>query len=223
MSSPPPNNEEQLLELIRALDVRAPEALHERVDGLVREHDRPRRRAWGSFLRPLPALGAAAAVAALVVVLLLVLGGSPAPSTSPLLRPAVLADAAGAGGLAPVEDTSDPRALAAAVGGVRFPYWQDTLGWRASGARAQTLLGRPSTTVYYTAAGGERVGYTIVGGAPLAALRGGTAVWRGGTAYHLLEIDGLHAIAWLRGGHACVIAGRGASRHTLLRLAALSA
>jgi hypothetical protein len=91
-------------------------------------------------------------------------------------------------------------------------------GWRASGARRDTLDGRRVTTVFYSS-GHRRVGYSIVSGAALAMPRGST-VWAAGVRYVIGSSDGLPLIAWRRAGHTCVIAGRSVSPRTLLALAA---
>lgn len=223
MSERRPHSEEELVELVRALDARAPAALHERLELLAHERSSAargaRRRAW--LARPLPLGSAAAALAALAVVLVLVLGsGSGARGPSPLLRAAVdVSSSSPAGAPAPAQSASRPGQLDAAVDGIHFPYWRDELGWSASAIRSATLAGRPATTVYYTAAGGRRVGYTILGGAPLGGLSDGSRVWRDGALFHIIEIGGVRAVAWLQHGHLCVIAGAGARDDTLLRLA----
>src|SRR6266566_2119698 len=45
MSQQRPRTEAELIELVRSMDVRAPESLHRRVDSLLLAHSRRRRRA----------------------------------------------------------------------------------------------------------------------------------------------------------------------------------
>jgi hypothetical protein len=74
------------------------------------------------------------------------------------------------------------------------------------------------TTVFYTDSQGRRVGYAIASGqAPQTS--GGTVVRHWGVSYRLLSHDGATVVTWQRGGHLCVIAGRGVSARTLLGLA----
>ncbi len=77
-------------------------------------------------------------------------------------------------------------------------------------------------TVFYGARSGERVGYAIVDGHELP-VSGGQTVTRGGISYRLLSRASARLVTWLRHGHTCVIAGRGVSDVTLLRLAATGA
>ena len=102
--------------------------------------------------------------------------------------------------------------------GVAFPYWQEAFGWRSVGARSDRIGGRAVTTVFYANGGGQRIGYAILAGPP-PPLRGGAVTWRANTPYRLLHAGGMEVIAWLRGGHLCVISGRGVDVPTLLRLA----
>ena len=51
-----------------------------------------------------------------------------------------------------------------AVGGVTFPSWERAFGWRATGARTDTVGGREVTTVFYANSRGQRIGYAIAAG-----------------------------------------------------------
>jgi hypothetical protein len=75
--------------------------------------------------------------------------------------------------------------------------------------------------VFYSNASGQRIGYAIVAGpAPAtASANEGTILRRWGVAYRLSSHDGADVIVWRRGGHLCVMAGRGVSPRTLLALA----
>ena len=73
-------------------------------------------------------------------------------------------------------------------------------------------------TVYYRAADGTRVGYSIVPGHTLTVPGGATFV-RHGSATPTAGSGSGRYITWVRGGHTCVIAGREVSNRTLLKLA----
>ena len=163
------------------------------------------------------AVAGAAALAAVGAVLAVALpggeGGSaltPNAAAALALSPATLP--------APRESASNRSELTASVGGVAFPYWKERFGWRGSGARGDRLGGRAVTTVFYSNPSGQRVGYAIVAG-PAPASGGGTVVERWGVSYRLSARDGANVIVWRRGGHLCVMAGRGVSPRTLLALA----
>jgi hypothetical protein len=217
-----------------AATVRAPESLHERIAAMATSE--ATNTATGARRSPLTALrrrpptparrhpsrlGLAFALAtALALVLAIAItaihpgGGSTsldARSAAALaLSPATLP--------APSESANNRSELTASVGGVAFPYWKERFGWRDSGARSDTLGGRAVTTVFYSNPSGQRVGYAIVAG-PAPASHGGAVVQRWGVSYKLSSQDGANVIVWRRGGHLCVMAGRGVSPRTLLNLA----
>jgi len=228
MSGQPPETESELVELLRSVDVRAPERLHSSVQALVAERSAdgrgrrwrglPGAPSWLGSRATAVAVGAAAAVALATAALLIVLGAGGSRSPTPTLREASLLTQRAATMAAPAESAHDASELAASVDGVAFPYWEERFGWRASGARVDELAGRSVTTVFYTSASGRRIGYAIVaGGAP--RVRGGTIAWREGTPYRLLREDGARVVAWTREGHLCVVSGRGVAAATLLKLA----
>lgn len=212
----------------RAAMVRAPESLHRRVQEMVAEaqaHPARRRRSWAmpGWAMPTRRLAVAAtatalAAAALVVVLALALSGGGGPSVAPTPQATATLALGPATGRAPGKSVSNRGELAASVGGVAFPYWEERFGWRDSGTRSDTLAGRAVTTVFYSNPSGRRVGYAIVAG-PAPAIASGTAVKRWGVIYRLSTHGGANMIAWRRDGHLCVIAGRGVNPHTLLALA----
>jgi hypothetical protein len=109
--------------------------------------------------------------------------------------------------------------LTAAVDGVAFPYWEDALGWRATGARTDAVGGRAITTVFYANRAGSQIGYAIVGGLPAPHTSGGAVVQLGPTQYRLLRVNGETVVTWQRDGRMCVLAGRGVAPATLLHLA----
>jgi hypothetical protein len=223
---------ERISELVRAVDVRAPQTLHRRVREMVTERTgatptiTPPARAWGSTdgvlrgrLKPtLAAMAVAAVVGAAIA--LLTGGAARAPQAGGLSLSAasrLTLSAATMG--APRESSAHAAQLNVAVDGVAFPYWQERFGWRTGGMRTDTLAGRPVTTVYYRGPGGSKVGYAIVGGTPAPAVSGGTVVWRGGRAYRVLSEHGVPVVTWHRAGRLCVLSGRGVSAAKLVRLA----
>jgi hypothetical protein len=218
------NEEEQqrIAELVRSFDAPAPQSLHNRIDSLVaaRQDSRLARRAQRRFSAP--AFAAVGAIVAVVVALVIAIGtgGGSAPTLS--VGQAVASTLATATLPAPPESHTNHGQLLASVDGVPFPYWGERFGWQSAGARSDQIDGRAVTTVFYADSGGRRIGYAIVAGSPAPSLAGGVSVWRGGVSYRLLSEHGAAVVAWLRRGHLCVIAGRGVSRATLLRLASWS-
>jgi hypothetical protein len=201
------------IELTAAVDVQAPASLHRRVEAMV-----PSRRARGLATRRIGfAAAAAAALAAGAVAIGLSGGGSSGLS----VQGAAALTLSHATMPAPAESTTHRAQLDASVGGIPFPYWEERFGWRGSGARSDRLAGRAVTTVFYSDTKGRRIGYTIVSGrAP--ATHGGTLIRRWGVPYRLLSHDGATVVTWQRGGHLCVVSGRGVSARTLLHLASWS-
>jgi hypothetical protein len=224
------------VELMAGVEVEAPASLHKRVESVLegarREHSSATRHI--GFLVPrigisVPRIGlatprigiSAAIVAALAAgaIAIGLIGGAAHPASSGLnvqqaaaltLSPATMG--------APAESTTNHAQLAASVGGVPFPYWEERFGWRGSGARSDRLAGRFVTTVFYTNARGRRIGYAIVSGrAP--ATHGGRLVRRWGVSYRLLTHEGVTVVVWQRAGHLCVVSGRNVNARTLLSLA----
>jgi hypothetical protein len=238
-----PRTESELIEFIRSSDVRAPETLHERVQALASEGP---KRSWGRRLRRgkreapdegrtdgLPAspraaprqatprlgwrLGAAVAAAAIAGALVAGLTG---PGSSGLsVRQASALTLRQPTGPAPRHSRSNHDELTAAVDGVAFPYWEDAFGWRATGVRTDRIGGRTVTTVFYSHRSGATIGYSIASGAKPPRISEGVVATRGGIHYWLLDVNGMPVVTWLRGGHLCVVSGRGVGHATLLRLA----
>src|SRR4051794_8012302 len=179
------------LDALRAAsEVRAPAALRARVGAA-----RPRAPRRGLSI-------AAATGAAAVAGVLLAASGGGGPT---------VADAAALGARPAMAAAPDQRHGPAtlerpAAAGLRFPYWGDRFGWRATGVRYDRLDGRPATTVFYRRHT-EVVAYTIVGGAALPEASG--------SVFH-----GRRTVTWLRRGHSCVLSSTRTARTTLLRLAA---
>jgi len=222
MSTDPSHSESELVELVRSIDVRAPDELHRKIQALVDEHASRRHSPWARALgaSTAPGLrlgGAAAVVAAVAVVLVLVLTGGGTQSLT--LRQTQALTLRAATMAAPAHSASHPTQLAAAVDGVAFPYWEDHFGWRSTGSRVDHIGGRSITTVFYTNGRGRRVGYAIVAGTPPPAVSGGTIAWNDGTPYRLMRANGSQLVTWMRDGHLCVVSGRDMNGAALLRLA----
>lgn len=211
------SEQERAIAMLRSADVPAPDSLRMRVEDQVRAAAAPRRRRrfrLGGTLPGTTALVAVAAVAAVVIVLLR--GGGAA--IGPSLRQTALLALAPATMPAPPEASTNTPSLNLSTAGIPFPYWEQSVGWRAIGTRADTLSGRRIVTVFYAGRGGNRVGYTIVPDAPVS-VRGGFSVTRDGVAFRLLRDGSARFVTWLRSGHTCVIAGREVSDRTLVMLA----
>ena len=218
MSEHRPQSETELIELVRSIDERAPERLHERVAALVTESQVKPRRHLRAPVRLDWRLGSGvAALAALALFLVLSLTGTGGSGLSLREASALTLDPATLP--APSESTSRQAQLDASVDGVSFPYWTKRFGWRANGAREDRLAGRTVRTVFYLDSKGQRIGYAIVAGTPAPAVSTGPAHWQKGTAYRLTSEHGAKVVTWLRDGHLCVVSGRGVSASTLLALA----
>jgi hypothetical protein len=224
MSEERPTTEAELVDFVRALDVRAPASLHASVQTLIGEQSRRRRtpaaraaelllRGFGSAPR---LAGAAGVLGALVLVLVLATAGG--SGAGPSLRQAAALTLLPATAAAPAESHARHASLVAAVDGVSFPYWERDLGWRSTGERTDRLGGRAVTTVFYADRQGREVGYAIVAGSA-PHVSGGEVTQHGGTSYWLLSENGARVVTWLRAGHMCVVSGRGVDATTLLRLA----
>lgn len=224
--------ERHVAELVRAVDVRAPETLHRRVAEMVDTHPTSRRRArrgdragalsgaLGGRLRP--TLAAMALAAVIGAALALLTGGTPQRPVGPSVSAASRLTLSAASTGAPRESHAHAAQLNVAVDGVAFPYWKERFGWRATGTRTDTIGGRSVMTVFYSGPRGRRVGYAIVGGTPAPATSGGTIVWHHGVAYRLQRVGGVPLVTWQRHGRLCVLSGRGVSGATLVRLASWS-
>jgi hypothetical protein len=201
--------QERSLVLVReaTASVAAPTDLRARVEA----ERRPRRRA---SVRNGLVLGSGLAAVAVALALVLVPG-----RTVPSVAAAAVLSTRGATDAAPALQPGQPKLLARAVGGVRFPSWQKKFGWRATGARADRLSGRYTDTVFYEK-DGHRLGYTIVAGNVLPVPRGATRFARGRTNLQVLDLNGRLVVTWRRGGRTCVLVGSGVARDVLLELAA---
>jgi anti-sigma factor RsiW len=179
----------------------APFELRRRVDALIAQPPRARRR-W----RPLAVL--ASVGASLAVVVALVLGGG-APSVGDVL------DAAGDSPAATVTLTGGPL-LKVQVEGTHFPDYEQKFGWRAVGQHEDAVDGRLVRTVDYRK-GGDQVTYSIVAGDALDEPDGSDLEAEG---TRIRRIGDARAVTWRRGGHTCVLEGSpGVSTATLAELA----
>jgi hypothetical protein len=220
MSEHRPTTEAELTELVRSIDVRAPDSLHRRVQDMVADRERSRgARGPGARRRIGGRLALAGAIAAAVAVLAIVLvsGGGSGP-TAPSLSEAAKLTLAPATSPPPPESSTHRAQLAANVEGVHFPYWEGGLGWRSTGSRVDNVHGRRIATVFYGDGAGRQIGYTIVSG-PAPKVSGGTTARRNGIPYTLHDERGVAVVTWLRSGHLCVVSGRRVNSATLLRLA----
>jgi hypothetical protein len=214
MSGPTPPTESEIVELVRSIDVRAPQELHGQIEAMVAERapTRARRPAairWGLAGAPL--------LCAISVVLIVVLsGGGGSPLT---LRTAVALTMRPQTMAAPEQNPHDRTQLAANVEGVPFPYWEDRFGWRSTGERVDRVDGRTVRTVFYAGSHHQWLGYAIVAGNPAPHIGGGVVVRRGDTSYRLIDEGGAEVVTWLRDGRLCVVAGHGVSSATLMALA----
>jgi hypothetical protein len=225
----PEDEQERAKALIGSADVTAPPALRARLEAMIAEaereqrHGRPRREwPWRRARPPRPerrrvgfalaGLGGVAAAAVIVIVIALGGGSAVAP---PNVQSAAAVALATPTSPAPAQ-TGDR--LDVSSGGITFPYWQATVGWRAVGTRTDTLHGRRVVTVFYTGAKGARVGYSIVGGQPLA-VPSAPVIDHHGVAFTVLRRGGANVVTWQRNGHTCVIASHSASSKRLIELA----
>ena len=214
--NPADPEQQRAIALLRSVDVVAPDALRARLDAMIDEAGggtRRRRRSgrWRNTLF----VPAATALAIVIVALVVLLGsGSTAPSVGQTAKLALSSATAPA----PARDAGHPDLLAAGVDGVDFPSYVSNPEWRAVGSRSQVVHARTIVTVYYRAPDGRRVGYSIVPGHTLT-VRGDATIVRHGVRYTFGRVGSGRYITWARGGHTCVIAGRGVSHRTLLALA----
>ncbi len=228
------------LALVGALErVQAPAALRHSVEALatgegVSESPRaasgrlphvPRARHLG---RPRLVAGVALAAVVALVVAVVVGGGSGGGGATPTVLQASDAGLQPATRPAPAESPRDGHVLAASAAGLPFPYWEARplsrppgrpLGWRATGARLDTVGGRTVTTVFYGDRAGRRIGYSIVSGAALP-VPAGAAVQRRGLTFHVVRSGHTTVVTWREAGHTCILTARGVAPGTLERLAA---
>jgi hypothetical protein len=199
----------------------APDALRSAVQAMTAQAQAQarasggRRRFGGTARSARPLVLAAATATALVAVVVVLFGSgdSAGPSVAEAARAALAPARASAPAVRPGAST-----LTASIDGVSYPYWADSTGWRAVGARRDVLHGRTVSTVFY-ARGNRRIGYTIAAGKPLA-VDGGRTVTRDGVRMRVLGSGDAAIVTWLRAGHTCILAARGVDPEVLVGLAA---
>jgi hypothetical protein len=197
------------IKAIRALNEPAPHALRTRIE------DARRRPAPAVRVRRFGLAGAfVAAAAALAVALVAIL---PSGAGGPSLSEAAAFTLQKPVSAAPRHEVDG--ALNLEVDGVPYPYWTDSLGWKATGKRVDKVGGRVATTVFY-AKGSQRVGYTIVSGKPLSVPSGSSVTTLHGVRISSLGLRGNAVVTWQRKDHSCILSGRGVSRNELVKLAA---
>jgi hypothetical protein len=225
MSERPPQTESELVRLVRSIDVRAPQELHERIDALVAQRsavggiDTRGARSFGVPDWLGRRLGAAAMVAALAIVALVVALASTGGATSMSSRRAYALTQGAAAMPAPRVHGAE---LAAAVEDVAFPNWEAHYGWRSTGERIERLGARAVTTVFYETYDGRRIGYAIVAGTPAPKMSGGVLRRLDGITYRVSSVDGGRVVSWERDGRLCVIGGANVNAGALLALASSS-
>jgi hypothetical protein len=106
-------------------------------------------------------------------------------------------------GPAPEPSGGDPPVLAARVGPISFPDWQQSFGWKAVGSREDEISGRTVKTVYYRNSEGAHLGYSIVAGEPIAERPPGRAVTHSGDTYHVAHAGRHTLVTWTQQGHTC--------------------
>jgi hypothetical protein len=207
---------------LRALDdVVAPDRLRLAVGEAVADAQRSRSRR-DVVLRPQlgGALAFAGAIGALFVVLGLFAGQilDDAPSRPGVRAVAPIALRAPTAPAPPARPGGE--LLDARVGPIAFPTWTRA-GWRAVGARSDTVDGHALSTVFYADAAGRRIGYAIADAQlPVA---GGQLVTRRGVLLRVLARDATSIVTWRRDGRTCILAGRGVPVERLLTLASYAA
>jgi hypothetical protein len=191
---------------------RAPAALRDRI-----EASRP-KRATLARRRFAYAGGVVGALAAIALAVVLVLpGGTPgAPSVSDAAAVAARGPVQGP----PAPDPANPGArLRQSVGEVYFPNWTSQFGWKAVGARTDSLNGHRAVTVYYEWQGQE-VAYTIVDGT-LSQPAGQNALVNN-TTIRTFTLAGRPGVTWRVSGDTCillVVSGNGVNPGRLEKLA----
>jgi hypothetical protein len=200
-------------------ETQAPQSLRESI-----EHERERAQTapsrapfWRRHLGALAATAAAAAAAAGIVVATNVGSESEAPS----LAAVEAATRLEATGPAPAPSGGDPPVLAARVGPISFPDWQQKYSWRAVGSRQDAVAGRSVTTVFYRNPEGARLGYSIVAGEPILERPPGHQVTREGNTYHVANTGEHTIVTWTQQGHTCTfVASSTVPEAKLIELAA---
>lgn len=207
--------QERAVALMRSVDERAPESLHARVAQLAMQPGATGTRPGRDRLRRalvLPGLTAVAVIAAAVIILI---GGNQvgAPTVTQTAGLAL----SSATRPAPAVDPADPYRLKLTAGGITFPNWTDTSGFRPIGVRHDTIGGRSVTTVFY-GRDGSRVGYAIVSGRAVHDIGGADTLTVRGVRFTLARQGTGYLITWVQSGHTCVLASHQMTPRALVRL-----
>jgi hypothetical protein len=224
MTDPRASTESEIVDLVRSIDVRAPDSLHRQVETLIaarspRAARRGRKHSPARSFGIAPRVAAGGAIAAALVAVAIAIGFSGGGSSTLSVQDASALTLRPATAGPPGESSTNRAQLTASVDGVAYPYWGERFGWRATGARTDRLDGRTIRTIFYASGHGRRIGYAIVAGGSPPQMSGGIVARRDGTPYRLLTQNGAPVVTWLRAGHLCVVSGHGVSGSTLLRLA----
>jgi hypothetical protein len=196
------------LELTRMLDEPAPAGLRTRVESL---HKRPapamriRRAGFAG------GLAAAAAAVAIAVVAIL-----PSGAGGPTLSAAAAFTLKAPTAPAPAHVVDGTLNLD--VDGVPYPFWEQDFGWKAVGKRVDKIDGRTATTVFYKK-GSNRIGYTIVTGAPVSVSGKPAETFRNGVRFRSVALNGATVVTWERKNHSCILSGQGMTKEKLVKLA----
>jgi hypothetical protein len=193
------------VDVLRALDARAPESLREAIAASVaKAGGRTRsRRGWRlPTVRPLVLAGGGLAVTAAVVLAVVLVDGGASP---PTVQQAALVSLRAPTGPAP-KVLPGGRELAVRAAGIDYPTWS-WVGWEATGQRTDTVNGHAARTVFYENGAGRQIGYTIVEGDALP-VKGGRMVTARGERLRLLRVGRAYVVTWRRNGHTCILATR---------------
>jgi hypothetical protein len=181
-------------------ETQAPQSLRESIErDRARAQAPPRVSFWRRHLRALAATATGAAALGGLIVALETATETAAPSLAAVEATARL-DATQP---APAPKGGDPPLLAAQVGPISFPDWQEKFGWKAVGARSDEVSGRTVKTVFYRNPEGARLGYSIVAGEPLSEHPPGREVTRDGNVYHVSHAGKTTLVTWTQQGHTC--------------------
>lgn len=207
--------QERAVAMVRSVDERAPESLHAHVGRLAMQAGATGTRPGRDRLKRalvLPGLTAVAVVAAAVIILI---GGNQVGAPT-ITQTAGLA-LSSATLPAPAVDPAAPYRLKLSMGGIPFPNWSDTSGFRPVGVRRDTIGGRSVTTVFYVR-DGSRIGYAIVSGRALHDIAGAGTLTARGVRFTLARQGTGYLISWVQSGHTCVVASHHMTPRALVRV-----
>lgn len=200
-------------------DTNAPHSLRESIE-------RDRKRAQASppasfWRRRWRVLGATATAAAALAAVVLATQSGTSESGEPSLAAVQQTMGLEATGPAPAPGGGEPPVLAARVGPISFPDWQQSFGWKAVGSRQDEVSGRTVKTVYYRNSEGARIGYSIVAGPPIVERPPGRTVTHSGHAYYVAHRGEHTLVTWTQQGHTCTfVAFSGVPDSRLVEIAA---